>query len=194
MTNSWLPAGKAVKVYNGRCDVENRIKEGKNTLRWDKTRRHRFAANQARLLMHVLASNLLHMLRQFYLMSEEAKRSMEWLIKRLVKVGARIAYHARKWYVHVASAFSLARYCQVALGLRAVRIFWLTESHMARYAQERVNKALFVDATMVLPCCCPRSEGPSDFSLGARRTLPGRDSGANLLVMTSPPYNSGFMR
>jgi len=37
VTNSKLPAGKVVKVYNRRCDVENRIKEGKNTLRWDKT-------------------------------------------------------------------------------------------------------------------------------------------------------------
>ena len=67
-TNSKLPAGKVVKVYNGRGDVENRIKEGKNTLRRDKASRRRFAANQARLLMGVLAYNLLHMLRQFYLM------------------------------------------------------------------------------------------------------------------------------
>ncbi len=35
VTNSRLPAGKVIKVYNGRGDVENRIKEGKNTLRWD---------------------------------------------------------------------------------------------------------------------------------------------------------------
>lgn len=28
------PASKVVKVYNGRGDVENRIKEGKNPLRW----------------------------------------------------------------------------------------------------------------------------------------------------------------
>jgi hypothetical protein len=33
VTNSKLPAGKVVKVYNGRGDVENRIKEGKKTLR-----------------------------------------------------------------------------------------------------------------------------------------------------------------
>jgi hypothetical protein len=33
LTNSKLPAGKVAKVYNGRGDVENRIKEGKNTLR-----------------------------------------------------------------------------------------------------------------------------------------------------------------
>src|SRR5208337_2629819 len=50
----------------------------------------KFAANQARLLMRVLACSLLHMLRQFCLMVEEVKRSMECVIKRLVKVRARI--------------------------------------------------------------------------------------------------------
>ena len=58
VTNSRLPKAKVVKVYNGRGDVENRIKEGKNTLRWDKTSCHRFEANQARLLMGVIAYNL----------------------------------------------------------------------------------------------------------------------------------------
>ncbi|MBM3300193.1 MAG: IS1380 family transposase [Deltaproteobacteria bacterium] len=116
VTNSKLPARKVVKVYNGRGDVENRIKEGKITLRWDKTSCRRFAANQARLLMGVLAYNLLHMLRQFYLMGEEVKRSMEWLIKRLIKVGAKVACHGRRWQVHVASAFPLSRYYQAVFG------------------------------------------------------------------------------
>jgi len=116
VTNSKLSAGKVVKVYNGRGDVENRIKEGKNTLRWDKTSCQRFTANRARLLMGVLAYNLLHMLRQFYLSGEEVKRSMEWLIKRLIKVGAKVAYHARRWYVHVASAFPLARHYRAVFG------------------------------------------------------------------------------
>jgi hypothetical protein len=57
--------------------------------------------------MGVLAYNLLHMLRQFYLVGEEVKRSMEFLIKRLIKVAAKVAYHGRKWHVHVASAFSI---------------------------------------------------------------------------------------
>ncbi len=116
VTNSRLSAAKVVKIYNGRGDVENRIKEGKNTLRWDKTSCHRFAANQARLLMGVLAYNLLHMLRQFYLFGEEVKRSMEWLIKRLIKVGAKVAYHGRRWQVHVASAFPLAHHYRAAFG------------------------------------------------------------------------------
>jgi Transposase DDE domain group 1 len=105
VTNSKLPSGKVVTVYNGRGDVENRIKEGNYTLRWDKTSCHRFTANQARLLMGVLAYNILHMTRQFYLMGEEVKLSMEWLIKRLIKVGARVAYRGRRWYVHGPSAF-----------------------------------------------------------------------------------------
>jgi hypothetical protein len=115
VTNSRLPSGKVIKVYNGRGDVENRIKEGKNTLRWDKTSCQRFEANQARLKMGVLAYNLLHMIRQFYVWGEEVKRSMDWLIKRLIKVGARVSYHARRWYVHIASAFPLAHHYRAVL-------------------------------------------------------------------------------
>ena len=62
--------------------------KGEEHLRWDKTGCRRFAANQARLIMGVLTYNLFQVLRQFHLMGEEAKRSMERLIKRLIKVGA----------------------------------------------------------------------------------------------------------
>jgi len=40
---------------------------------------------------------------------------MDWLIKRLIKVGARISYHAHRWYVHVASAFPLAHHYRAVL-------------------------------------------------------------------------------
>ena len=115
VTNSKLPVVKVTKVYNGRGDVENRIKEGKNTLRWDKTSCQRFEANQAILKMGVLAHNFLPMIRQFSIWGEEVKRSMEWLIKRLIKVGARVSYHARRWYVHVASAFPLSHHYRAVL-------------------------------------------------------------------------------
>ena len=51
-----------------------------------------------------------------YLAGEEVKRSMEWLIKRLIKVGEKVAYHGRRWYVHVASAFPLARHYRAVFG------------------------------------------------------------------------------
>ncbi|MGA2734813.1 MAG: transposase [Syntrophobacteraceae bacterium] len=86
------------------------LKEGKNTLRWDKTSCHRLAANQARLFVGCLAYNLLHMIRDTAFRGENVKPSIESIMRRLVKVGARVVYHARKWYVHVVSAFSFARY------------------------------------------------------------------------------------
>ena len=36
VSNSRLSVEKVTKVYNRRAEIENRIKEGKNTLRWDK--------------------------------------------------------------------------------------------------------------------------------------------------------------
>jgi len=91
-------------------------KIGKNTLRSDKTSCHRVAANQARWLVGVLAYNLLDTLRQFCLVGEEIKRSMQRLIKRLIKVGAKVAYHGRRWQVHVASAFPLSQHYQCVFG------------------------------------------------------------------------------
>jgi len=55
VTNSRISVKKVIKVYNNRAEIENRIKEGKNTLRWDKTSCHRFESNAARLKMGLLA-------------------------------------------------------------------------------------------------------------------------------------------
>ena len=38
-----------------------------------------------------------------------------WSTDRLIKVGARVSYHARRWYVHVASAFPLAHHYRAML-------------------------------------------------------------------------------
>ncbi|MBU2549752.1 MAG: transposase [Proteobacteria bacterium] len=62
------------------------------------------------MLLGVIAYNLLHMFRSFYLKGEEVRRSIECIIKRLIKVGDKLANHGRRWQVHVASAFPLARY------------------------------------------------------------------------------------
>ena len=98
VTNSHLEAHKVITTYNGRAEIENRIKEGKNTLRWDKTSCHRFAANQARLLVGCLACILLHMIRDTAFWGENVKPSIDSIIRRLVKVGARVVYHtSRAW-------------------------------------------------------------------------------------------------
>lgn len=115
VTNSRLEAKHVILVYNGRAEIENRIQEGKNTLRWDKTSCHSFSANKARLLLTSLAYNLIHLLRDIAFFGERVRHSIEWVIRRLVKVGARVVYHARRWHVHVASAFPLTRYYRILL-------------------------------------------------------------------------------
>jgi len=67
VTNSRISVEKVIKLYHHRAEIENRIKEGKNSLRWDKTSCHRFESNEARLKMGLLAFNLLHLLRKFYI-------------------------------------------------------------------------------------------------------------------------------
>jgi hypothetical protein len=84
----------------------------------------KFDANQARLKMGLLAYNLLHLLREFYMEGEEVKRSVEWLIRRIVKVASRVSYHSRYWWMHVASAFPLRHHYQAMLSL-ADGMFWL---------------------------------------------------------------------
>src|SRR5208337_3221112 len=77
VTNSNLEAEQVITIYNGRAEIENRIKEGKNTLRWDKTSCHRFGANQARLLVGWLAYNLLHMIRDVAFWCESVRPSID---------------------------------------------------------------------------------------------------------------------
>jgi hypothetical protein len=53
------------------------------------------------------------MIRDAAFWGESAKPSIDSIIRRLVKVGARVVYHARKWYVHIASAFLLAQFYRI---------------------------------------------------------------------------------
>jgi hypothetical protein len=114
VTNSNLEAEMVITVYNGRAAIENRIKEGKNTLRWDKTNlAERGVCSQPGPFIGCLTYNLLHTIRDAAFWGESAKPSIDWVIRRFVKVAAKVVYHARSWYVHVASGFSLARYYRI---------------------------------------------------------------------------------
>ena len=66
--------------------------------------------------MEALAYNLLQMLRAFHLKGEDVKRSIEWIIRRIIKAASRISYHGRCWWVHVASSFPLAHHFRSVLG------------------------------------------------------------------------------
>jgi hypothetical protein len=48
--------------------------------------------------------------------AEKTIQSTQWLSKRLIKVGAKVAYHGRRWQVHVASGFPLPRHYRAVFG------------------------------------------------------------------------------
>jgi hypothetical protein len=66
--------------------------------------------------MGAVVYNLLHMTREFHLQSEDVKRSMEWLIRRIIEIASRIAYSGRYWWVQVASSFPLTHHYRAVLG------------------------------------------------------------------------------
>ena len=68
--------------------------------------------------MGLPAYSLLQILREFYMRGEEVRRSIEWIIHRIIKVASRFSYRGRNWWVHVASAFPLGRHYRELLGHR----------------------------------------------------------------------------
>jgi hypothetical protein len=66
--------------------------------------------------MGLLAYNLLHLIREFYMEGEEVKRSVEWLIRRIVKVASRVSCHNRYCWGRLAAAFPLRHHYQAVLG------------------------------------------------------------------------------
>jgi hypothetical protein len=121
VTNSNLEAEQVITIYNSRAEIENRIKEGKNTLRWDKTnlagRGDCSESGKASRRMSCLQPAA-HDPRCGILGRERSLiQGLARRIRRLVKVGARVVYHTSRsvGYVHVASAFSLARHYRILL-------------------------------------------------------------------------------
>ncbi len=60
--------------------------------------------------MICLSQHRLHILKLFHVKGEGVRRSIERLIRRLIKAGARVSYHTKRWAVHAASSFPLARH------------------------------------------------------------------------------------
>ena len=110
------------KVYFGRGNMENRIKEQQLDLYADRTSTHTLAANQLRLWLSTLAYLLMNQLRQVGLAgSELAVASCGTIRTRFLKIGALIRISVRRVVVSLSSAFPLRELLvEVAGRLRAV--------------------------------------------------------------------------
>jgi len=96
VTNMRRPAAAVVNFCNKRGEAEQWIKEGKYALNWSRLSSHRFPANQARLALFVLAYNLGNFLRRLALPASIQHWSLHSIQTKLIKIGARVVFHARR--------------------------------------------------------------------------------------------------
>jgi hypothetical protein len=101
-------AGDATQLYErlycGRGEAENRIKEAQLDLFGTRASCRRFAANQLRLLLAALAYTLMHRLRSMALAGSELERATAATIRvRLLKIGAAVVRNTRRVRVLLAS-------------------------------------------------------------------------------------------
>jgi len=85
-----------LRFYNGRGNCEQWIKEGKYALTWTRLSCTKFASNQARLGLFVLAYNLGNFLRRFALPGKVSHWSLRSVQLKLIKIGAKVVSHSRR--------------------------------------------------------------------------------------------------
>lgn len=96
VTNLQRKPGNVVRFYNKRGVAEGWIKEGKHALTWTRLSCTRFASNQVRLALFVLAYNLGNFLRRFALPREVFYWSLRSVQLKLIKIGAKVVSHSRR--------------------------------------------------------------------------------------------------
>ena len=96
VTNLSYPTKGIVSFYNGRGTAEQWIKEGKYALNWTRLSCHKFAANQVRLWLFILAYNLGNFFRRLALPEAIKSWSLTSIQTRLIKIGGRLVRHARR--------------------------------------------------------------------------------------------------
>ena len=98
------------KLYCGRGEMENRIKEQQLDLFADRTSCHRWWPNQFRLLLSSLAYILLEAIRRLALQGTELERAYVGTLRlKLLKIGAVIVRNTRRVRFLLASAYPYKR-------------------------------------------------------------------------------------
>jgi hypothetical protein len=99
------PATVYTRLYCGRGDMENRLKELQYGVAMDRTSCSRFAANQLRLLLSLAAYVLFQTLQGFTRATALATAQVWTLRERLVKVAVWVERSARRIVLHLPQAF-----------------------------------------------------------------------------------------
>ena len=108
------------RVYCGRGEIENRIKDLHHGLEIDRTSCSRFLANQFRVLLTAAAYVLFQELRRRAQRTSCARAQVSTLRERLLKIGAQLVVSVRRVVLHLPDSFPLIEvWKQVALGVGA---------------------------------------------------------------------------
>jgi len=95
VTNLNKHSKNVVKFYNGRGTAEQRIREGKNAVKWTKLSCRTFKDNQTRLQLFALAYKLANFLRRLALPYDVKHWLLTTLREKLVKIGTKVMRHAK---------------------------------------------------------------------------------------------------
>jgi len=113
VTNSDAAPQEVWRFYNGRCNVENLIKEGRLGLSMDEVCSHSWAANALHNWLALLAGNLLGWFGE-YLLGLERRHSIAAVREWLLRIPARLIRSGRQWVLRLS-----AHYRHLNLFLRA---------------------------------------------------------------------------
>jgi hypothetical protein len=109
------------KVYCGRGEIENRIKELHHGLQIDRTSCTRFLANQLRVFLTAASYVLMQELRLHAARTAFARAQVSTLRERLLKLGAWIETSVRRFVLHLpAACIDRGTWCRIAQSLGAV--------------------------------------------------------------------------
>ncbi|MCA9765306.1 MAG: IS1380 family transposase [Carnobacterium sp.] len=92
------------KIYHNRGRMENFIKEAKNGFHFDKTDSPNFLENHARMMVSLLAYNLVNFMKTICLPPKEAVLLVDTLRLRLFKVAGKLVRSSRKLFLKLSSS------------------------------------------------------------------------------------------
>ena len=92
------------KLYHKRGTMENYIKEAKNGFYFDKTDSSGFLENQARMMVSLLAYNLINFMKSICLPVKEAAFQIDTLRLRFFKVAGKLVHSGRKRFLKTSSS------------------------------------------------------------------------------------------
>jgi len=95
VTNMSARARGVVHFYNGRGTAEQWIKEDKYALNWTQLSCKHFISNQVKLCLFMLAYNLGNFLRRLVLTGKIKQWSLQSLLTKLIKIGAKVVRHSK---------------------------------------------------------------------------------------------------